>query len=76
MTSEDTKNGSSSTSSVGAWEDQWNPETRDDEETLVIPSFDDLQVTYSGDHASLSGPAEVWGRLKRAADDIHRELPD
>ena len=58
------------------WEDQWNPATGDDEETLAIPSFDDLQMTYSGGHAYLSGPAEAWGRLKRAADDIHRELTD
>ena len=58
------------------WEDEWNPDTGNDEETLAIPSFDDLQVTYSGGHAYLSGPAEAWGRLKRAADDIHRELTD
>ena len=58
------------------WEDQWKPATGEDEETLAIPSFDDLQVTYSGGHAYLSGPAEAWGRLKRAADDIHRELTD
>ena len=58
------------------WEDEWNPASGDDEETLAIPSFDALQVTYSGGHAYLSGPAEAWGRLKRAADDIHRELTD
>ena len=58
------------------WEDQWNPPPGDDEETLAIPSFDDLQVTYSGGHAYLSGPAEAWERLKQAADDIHRELTD
>ena len=58
------------------WEDEWNPDTGDDEETLAIPSFDDLRMTYSGGHAYLSGPAEAWGRLKRAADDIHRELTD
>lgn len=29
------------------WEDQWNPATGDDEETLARPSFDDLQLTSS-----------------------------
>lgn len=58
------------------WEDCLIGVTPDDEETLAVPSYDDLLVSYSGGHAYLQGDAEAWGRLERASRDIRRKLSD